>query len=152
MKNKLIFPFFILAFSLFVADSLPDLDWKTVNGKMANWSGNVQPLSSGGIQLKGKNCISYSKRKYRVGESRKARVVFSMRGYASSIGIYCYGKKGTFAGQFQERIPNAEDTRKFEAVFEIPQKMKGKEVGSFRVFFTSSENLEILNVEIYLEN
>ena len=149
MKKKLRVFATLLAFSLFAADSLPDLDWKVVNGKMANWSGNVEALSGGGIRLKG---ISYSKRKFLVGESRKAHVVFSVKGYSSSIGIYCYGKTGALLGQFQERIPNAENAKKFEAVFEIPQTMKGKDVGSFRVFFSSPTELEILNIEMYLEN
>ena len=152
MKKKLIVFATLLAFSLFAADSLPDLDWKVVNGKMANWSGNVEPLPDGGILFNGKNCISYSKRKYLVGDRRKARMRFSVQGYASSIGIYCYGKTGALLGQFQERIPNAENAKKFEAVFEIPQTMKGKDVGSFRVFFSSPTELEIHNVEMYLEN
>ena len=37
----------ILALSLSAADPLPDLDWKVLNGKLANWSGNVEPLPDG---------------------------------------------------------------------------------------------------------
>ena len=152
MKKKLMILAALLALSLSAADSLPDLDWKVLNGKMANWSGNVEPLPDGGMVLKGKNCISFSKRKYLVGDKRKARMRFSVQGYGSSIGIYCYGKDTRLLGQFQERLPNAEDKREFEAVFEIPKTMKGKEVASFRVFFSSSEGLKLFSIKMCLEN
>ena len=152
MKKKLMFFAAILALSLSAADPLPDLDWKVLNGKLANWSGNVEPLPDGGMVLKGKSCISYSKRKYLVGDRRKARMRFAVQGCGSSIGIYCYAKDNRLLGQFQERIPNAENKRDFEAVFEIPKTMKGKEVASFRVFFTSSDGLKLFSIGMNLEN
>ena len=152
MKKKLMILAALLALSLSAADPLPDLDWKVLNGKMANWSGNVEPLPDGGILFKGKHCISYSKRKYLVGDKTKARMRFAVQGYGSSIGIYCYGKDTRLLGQFQERLPNAEDKREFEAVFEIPKTMKGKEVASFRVFFTSSDGLKLFSIGMNLEN
>ena len=152
MKKKLMIFAASLAVTLSAADTRPDLDWKVLNGKMANWSGKVEPLPDGGMVLKGKNCISFSKRKYLVGDQRKARVRFSVQGFGSSIGIYCYDQDSRLSGQFQERIPNAENPRDFEAVFEIPKTMKGKEVKSFRVFFSSPVSLKIMNVEMNLEN
>ena len=51
MKKELMFFAAILALSLSAADPLPDLDWKVLNGKLANWSGNVEPLPDGGMVL-----------------------------------------------------------------------------------------------------
>ena len=51
-----------------------------------------------------------------------------------------------------ERIPNADDRKNFEAVFAIPQQLKGKPVDSFRIVFASSSGLKIYQMEMFLEN
>ena len=151
MKKILILFAFVSALFLSAAESLPTLDWKIRDGKLENWSGKVEPLESGGMVLKGKNCISYTKAKFQVLDQRNARIGFTVQGYGSWIGIYCYSGD-RIAGTFMERIPNAADRKKFEAVFAIPQKIKGKPVDSIRVMFSSSSGLKIYQVEISWEN
>ena len=148
MKKSLILFASVLALSLAAAESL---DWKTRDGKLTNWSGKVEPLENGGIQLKGQNCISYSQAKFPVRDRRNVRISFAAQGYASRIGIYCYSNN-RFIGSFLERIPNAENRKNFEAVFAIPQQIKGKNIDSFRIVFTSSSGLKIYQVEMFLEN
>ena len=151
MKMILILFASMLAFSLSAAETLPTLDWKIRNGKLENWSGKVEPLEGGGMELKGKNCISYTKAKFPVLDQRNARIRFTVQGYGSWIGIYCYSGN-RIAGTFMERIPNAGDRKKFEVVFAIPQQIKGKPVDSIRVMFSSSSGLKIYQVEISWEN
>ena len=151
MKMILILFASMLAFSLSAAESMPALDWKIRDGKMENWSGKVEPLEGGGMELKGKNCISYSKAKLPVRDRRNVRIGFTAQGCASWIGIYCYSSN-LIAGNFMERIPNAADRKKFEAVFPIPQQIKGKPIDSIRVMFSSSSSLKIYQVEISREN
>ena len=151
MKKILILFAFVSALFLSAAESLPTLDWKIRDGKLENWSGKVEPLESGGMVLKGKNCISYTKAKFQVLDQRNARIGFTVQGYGSWIGIYCYSGD-RIAGTFMERIPNAADRKKFEAVFAIPQKIKGKPVDSIRIMFSSSSGLKIYQVEMFLEN
>ena len=148
MKKYLILFASVLALSLSAAESL---DWKTRDGKLTNWSGKVEPLESGGMQLKGQNCISYSQAKFPVRDQRNVRISFAVQGCASRIGIYCYSNN-RFIGSFLERIPNAENRKNFEAVFAIPQQIKGKNIDSFRIVFTSSSGLKIYQVEMFLEN
>jgi len=147
MKKILILFASVLALSLAAAETL---DWKTRDGKLTNWSGKVEPLEGGGMELKGQNCTSYSKAKFPVRDQRNVRIGFTAQGYASRIGIYCYSNN-RIAGTFMERIPNAADRKKFEAVFAIPQQLKGKPVDSIRVMFSSSSGLEIYQVEMCLE-
>ena len=151
MKMILIFLASVLAFSLSAAESLPALDWKIRDGQLENWSGKVEPLEGGGMALKGKNCISFSKAKLPVRDRRNVRIGFTAQGCASWIGIYCYSGNH-IVGSFMERIPNAADRKKFEAVFAIPQKIKGKPVDSIRVMFSSSSGLKIYQVDISWEN
>jgi hypothetical protein len=148
MKKNLILLASLLALSLSAAESL---DWNTRDGKLANWSGSVEPLEGGGMVLKGQNCFSYSKAKFPVRDQRNVRISFAVQGYASRIGIYCYSNN-RLAGTFMERIPNADNRKKFEAVFAIPQQIKGKNIDSFRIVFTSSSGLKIYQVEMFLEN
>ena len=151
MKKILILIAFLPALFLSAAETLPTLDWKIRNGKLENWSGKVEPLEGGGMELKGKNCISYSKTKLPVRDQRNVRICFAAQGCASWIGIYCYSNN-RFIGSFMERIPNAGDRKKFEAVFPIPQQIKGKTIDSIRVMFSSSSGLKIYQVEISWEN
>lgn len=151
MKKILILIAFVSAFFLTAAETLPTLDWKIRDGKLENWSGKVEPLEGGGMVLKGKNCISYTKAKFQVRDQRNARIRFAVQGYASRIGIYCYSGN-RLVGSFMELIPNAADRKKFEAVFAIPQKIKGKPVDSIRVMFSSSSGLKIYQVDISWEN
>ena len=148
MKKNLILLASLLALSLSAAESL---DWKTRDGKLTNWSGKVEPLESGGMQLKGQNCISYSQAKFPVRDRRNVRISFTAQGCASRIGIYCYSNN-RFIGSFLERIPNADDRKNFEAVFAVPQQIKGKNIDSFRIVFASSSGLKIYQVEMFLEN
>ncbi|MBQ6598646.1 MAG: hypothetical protein IJH79_13930, partial [Lentisphaeria bacterium] len=127
MKKYLIFFASVLALSLAASEPLPALDWNTRDGKLADWSGKVEPLENGGMQLKGKNCFSYSQAKFPVRDQRNVRISFAVQGYASRIGIYCYSSN-RLIGNFMERIPNADDRKNFEAVFAIPQQIKGKPV------------------------
>ena len=150
MKKILILFATVLTFSLSAAETLPTLDWKIRDGKLENWSGKVEPLESGGMELKGKNCISYTKAKFPVRDQRNVRIGFTAQGYASRIGIYCYSNN-RITGSFMERIPNAGDPKKFEAVFAVPQQIKGKTVDSFRIVFASSSGLKIYQVEMCLE-
>ena len=147
MKKSLILFASVLALSLAAAESL---DWKTRDGKLTNWSGKVEPLENGGMQLKGKNCFSYSQAKFPVRDQRNVRISFAAQGCASRIGIYCYSNN-RFIGSFLERIPNAENRKNFEAVFAIPQQIKGKNIDSFRIVFTSSSGLKIYQVKMCLE-
>ena len=148
MKINLILFASVLALSLSAAESL---DWKTRDGKLTNWSGKVEPLEGGGMVLKGKNCISYSQAKFPVRDQRNVRISFTVQGYASRIGIYCYSGN-RIVGSFMERIPNAADRKKFEAVFPVPKQIKGKTVDFIRVMFASSSGLKIYQVEISWEN
>ena len=95
--------------------------------------------------------MSYSKAKFPVRDQRNVRISFTVQGCASRIGIYCYSNN-RFIGSFLERIPNAEDWKNFEAVFAIPQQIKGKNIDSFRIVFVSSSGLKIYQVEMFLEN
>ena len=151
MKIILILFASVLAFSLSAAELQSVLDWKIRDGKLENWSGKVEPLQGGGMELKGKNCISYTKAKFQVRDQRNARIRFAVQGYGSWIGIYCYSGN-RIAGSFMERIPNAGDRKKFEAVFAIPKQKKGKPVDSIRIMFSSSSGLKIYQVEISWEN
>ena len=151
MKKILILLACLPALFLSAAELHPALDWKIRNGKLENWSGSVEPLEGGGMELKGKNCTSYTKAKFPVRDQRNVRIGFTAQGYASWIGIYCYSDN-RLAGTFMERIPNAGDRKKFEAVFVVPQQIKGKTVDSIRVMFSSSSGLEIYQVEMFLEN
>lgn len=151
MKKSLILLVSVLALSLAAAGAPSALDWKIRNGKLENWSGSVEPLEGGGMELKGKNCTSYSKAKFPVRDQRNVRIGFTAQGYASWIGIYCYSDN-RLAGTFMERIPNAGDRKKFEAVFAVPQQIKGKTVDSIRVMFSSSSGLKIYQVDISREN
>ena len=139
------------AIFLSAAELQPALDWKIRNGKLENWSGSVEPLEGGGMVLKGQNCTSYTKAKFPVRDQRNVRIGFTAQGYASWIGIYCYSDN-RLAGTFMERIPNAGDRKKFEAVFAVPQRIKGKTVDSIRVMFSSSSGLKIYQVDISREN
>ena len=150
MKIILILFACVLAFSLSAAELQSVLDWKIRDGKLENWSGSVEPLEGGGMVLKGKNCISYTKAKFQVRDQRNARIRFAVQGYGSWIGIYCYSGN-RIAGSFMELIPNAGDRKKFEAVFAIPQQIKGKPVDSIRIMFSSSSGLKIYQVEISWE-
>ena len=152
MKKTMLFLASILTISLFAENTLPDLDWKIQNGEMANWSGRVEALQDGGMLLKGKNMISYCKRKYPVGDKRNVRIVYSIQGISPRIGIYCYAANGQLLGQFQERVPNAETVQTFEAVFKLPEKIQDIEVKSFRVFFQAPFETKIFKVEMFLEN
>ena len=60
MKKTFVILSTVLTFSLFGAGEMPNLDWKLVNGKMANWSGTLVPAKDGVVLKKG---ISYSKQK-----------------------------------------------------------------------------------------
>ena len=151
MKKILILFATVLTFSLSAAETLPTLDWKIRDGKLENWSGKVEPLDGGGMVLKGKNCISYTKAKFQVLDQRNARIGFTVQGYGSRIGIYCYSGN-RIVGSFMELIPNAVERKKFEAVFAIPQQMRGKPVDSIRIMFSSSSSLKIYQVEMFLEN
>ena len=151
MKKYLIFFAFVLVLSLSAAGSPSALDWNTRDGKLANWSGKVEPLEGGGMVLKGQNCFSYSQAKFPVRDQRNVRISFAVQGYASRIGIYCYSSN-RLIGNFMERIPNADDRKNFEAVFAIPQQIKGKPVDSFRIVFASSSGLKIYQVKMCLEN
>ena len=151
MKKILILFAFLSALFLSAAELQSVLDWKIRDGKLENWSGKVEPLEGGGMVLKGKNCISYTKAKFPVQDQRNARICFTVQGYGSWIGIYCYSGN-RIAGTFMERIPNTADRKKFEAVFSIPQQIKGKPVDSIRVMFSSSSGLKIYQVEISWEN
>lgn len=151
MKKILILFAFLPALFLSAAETLPTLDWKIRDGKLENWSGKVELLEGGGMLLKGKNCISYTKAKFPVRDQRNARICFTVQGYGSWIGIYCYSGN-RIAGTFMERIPNAADRKKFEAVFAVPQQIKGKTVDSIRVMFSSSSGLKIYQVDISWEN
>ena len=148
MKKSLILFASVLALSLAAAESL---DWKTRDGNLTNWSGKVEPLEGGGMQLKGQNCISYSQAKFPVRDQRNVRISFTVHGCASRIGIYCYSNN-RFIGSFMERIPNAGGPKKFEAGFAIPQQIKGKTIDSVRIVFASSSGLKIYQVEMFLEN
>ena len=106
MKKYLIFLASVLALSLAAAGAPSALDWNTRDGKLADWSGKVEPLEGGGMVLKGKNCISYTKAKFPVRDQRNVRIGFAVQGYASRIGIYCYSNN-RLIGNFMERIPNA---------------------------------------------
>lgn len=139
------------AIFLSAAELQPALDWKIRNGKLENWSGSVEPLEGGGMVLKGQNCTSYTKAKFPVRDQRNVRISFAVQGYASRIGIYCYSSN-RLTGTFMERIPNADDRKNFEAVFSIPQQIKGKPVDSFRIVFASSSGLKIYQVKMCLEN
>ena len=151
MKIILILFACVLAFSLSAAELLSVLDWKIRDGKLENWSGKVEPLDGGGMVLKGKNCISYTKAKFPVRDQRNARIGFTVQGYGSRIGIYCYSGN-RITGSFMEQIPNAVERKIFDAVFPIPKQMKGKPVDSIRVMFSSSSGLKIYQVEISWEN
>ena len=151
MNKYLILSASILTLSLAAAELLPALDWKIRDGKLENWSGKVEPLEGGGMVMKGQNCISYSQAKFPVRDRKNVRISFAVQGYASWIGIYCYSNN-RFIGSFLERIPNAVDRKKFEAVFTIPQQIKGKPVDSIRIMFSSSSGLKIYQVEMFLEN
>ena len=150
MKKILILFAFLSALSLSAAELQSVLDWKIRNGKLENWSGSVEPLEGGGMELKGKNCTSYTKAKFPVRDQRKVCIRFAAQGYGSRIGIYCYSGN-RIVGSFMELIPNAEDRKKFEAVFPVPQKIKGKPVDSIRIMFSSSSGLKIYQVEISWE-
>ena len=145
MKKTFMILSAVLSFSLFSAEEMPNLDWKLVNGKMANWSGTMVPAKDGVILKKG---ISYSKQKYLIGEKRKVQVTFTVQGKGSSIGIYYYTKSGALLGGTQERFPNADSFKTFEAVFELPEKAKQQQVGSFRVYFTTPGDLQIKEVKM----
>ena len=151
MKKYLILFASVLTLSLAAAELLPALDWKIRDGKLENWSGKVEPLEGGGMVLKGQNCISFSQAKFPVRDRKNVRISFAVQGYASWIGIYCYSNN-RFIGSFLERIPNAVDRKNFEAVFAIPQQIKGKPVDSIRIMFSSSSSLKIYQVEMFLEN
>ena len=151
MKKILILFASLPALFLSAAELLPTLDWKIRDGKLENWSGKVEPLEGGGMVLKGKNCISYTKAKFPVRDQRNACIRFTVQGYGSRIGIYCYSGN-RIVGSFMELIPNAGDRKKFEAVFPIPQQIKGKPVDSIRIMFSSSSGLKIYQVEISWEN
>ena len=151
MKKILILFALLSALFLSAAENLPVLDWKIRDGKLENWSGKVEPLDGGGMVLKGKNCISYTKAKFPVRDQRNAHIRFAVQGYGSWIGIYCYSGN-RLTGIFMERIPNAVDRKNFEAVFAIPQQIKGKPVESIRIMFSSSSGLKIYQVEMFLEN
>ena len=150
MKKILILIAFVSAFFLSAAETLPTLDWKIRDGKLENWSGKVEPLEGGGMGLKGKNCISYTKAKFPVRDQRNACIRFTVQGYGSRIGIYCYNGN-RLTGTFMERIPNVVGRKNFEAVFSIPQQIKGKPVDSIRIMFSSSSGLKIYQVEISWE-
>ena len=151
MKKILILFALLSALFLSAAENLPVLDWKIRDGKLENWSGKVEPLDGGGMVLKGKNCISYTKAKFPVRDQRNAHIRFAVQGYGSWIGIYCYSGN-RLTGTFMERIPNAVDRKNFEAVFAIPQQIKGKPVESIRIMFSSSSGLKIYQVDISWEN
>ena len=151
MKKYLILFASVLTLSLAAAELLPALDWKIRDGKLENWSGKVEPLEGGGMVLKGQNCISYSQAKFPVREQRNVRISFAAQGYVSWMGIYCYSNN-RFIRSFLERIPNAEGRKNFEAVFSIPQQIKGKTIDSIRIMFSSSSGLKIYQVEMVLEN
>lgn len=145
MKKAIIIFTAILGVSLFGAGELPNLDWKVVNGKMANWSGLVVPAKDGVVLKKG---ISYSRQKYLIGKKRKVQVTFTVQGKGSSIGLYYYSKQGAILGGTQERFPNADSFKKFVAEFELPEMAKKQNVGSFRVYFTTPGNLQIKEVKM----
>ena len=149
MKKVLLILSSVLTLSLFAADELPDLDWGLRNGKMKNWSGKMTPVNGGAV-LKGRYVISYCMRKYLIGEKRKAQINFTVRGYSGGIGVYYYDKNGILLGRDQERIPNAENFKEFEAVFELPETAKGKKVASFRVYFVAPDQLEFKTVKMKL--
>ena len=145
MKKALLILSAVMSFSLFAAGEMPDLDWKVVNGKIANWSGLVVPAKDGVVLKKG---ISYSKQKYLIGKKRKVQVTFTVQGKGSSIGLYYYSKRGMILGGTQERFPNADSFKKFVAEFELPEMAKKQNVGAFRVYFTTPENLQIKEVKM----
>ena len=145
MKKSLILLTAILGFSLCSAGEMQNLDWKLINGKMANWSGAMVPAKDGVVLKKG---ISYSKQKYLIGAKRKVQITFTVQGRGSSIGIYYYTKSGAHLGGTQERFPNADSFKTFEAVFELPEKAKQQQVGSFRVYFTTPGDLQIKEVKM----
>ena len=145
MKKTFVILSTVLTFPLFGAGEMPNLDWKLVNGKMANWSGTLVPAKDGVVLKKG---ISYSKQKYLIGEKRKVQVNFTVQGKGSSIGLYYYSKPGVILGGTQERIPNADSLKSFEAVFELPEMAKKQKVGSFRVYFTTPGNFQIKEVKM----
>ena len=149
--KKILILFVSVAVSLSAAELQSVLDWQIRNGKLENWSGSVEPLEGGGMVLKRQNCISYSQAKFPVRDRRNVRISFAAQGYASWIGIYCYSGN-RIVGSFMELIPNAADRKKFEAVFAIPQQIKGKPVDSIRIMFSSSSGLKIYQVEMFLEN
>jgi hypothetical protein len=145
MKKAFVLFTAVIGFSLFGAGEMSNLDWKVVNGKMANWSGNMVPSKEGVILKKG---ISYSRTKYLIGDKRKVQVTFTVKGIGSSIGLYYYTKPGLILGGTQERFPNADSFKTFEAVFELPETAKSKKIGSFRVYFTTPENLQIKEIKM----
>ena len=145
MKKALLILSAVMSFSLFAAGEMPDLDWKVVNGKMANWSGEVVPAKDGVLLKKG---ITYSKRKYLIGDKRKVQIKFTVQGKGSSIGIYYYTKGGVILGGDSERIPNSESMKSFEAVFELPETAKNKQIGAFRVYFNCYNGLQIKEVSM----
>ena len=145
MKKALLILSAVLGFSLFAAGEMPNLDWKVVNGKMANWSGEVVPAKDGVLLKKG---ISYSKQKYLIGDKRKVQINFTVQGKGSSIGIYYYTKGGVILGGDSERIPTSESMKSFEAVFELPETAKNKQIGAFRVYFNCYKGLQIKEVSM----
>ena len=146
MKKALLILSAVMSFSLFAAGEMPDLDWKVVNGKMANWSGEIVPANGGVLLKKG---ITYSKRKYLIGDKRKVQIKFTVQGKGSSVGVYYYTKDSVHhLGGDSERIPNSESMKSFEAVFELPEIARKKQVGFFRVYFSCYKDLQIKEVSM----
>ena len=152
---KKLFVLFLTAACLTAAaESLPDLDWKVEDGKLVNWKGPAEPAPEGtGAVLKAGNATVFNQRKFLLdGKAKKVRLKFSAQGCMGFVGLLFYEKGGgTHLGSLSERIPNSDEMREYEAEFEVPEQMKNKPVGFFRVFFQNRNSLRLGGISASLE-
>ena len=132
---------FLFLSAFLTADELSEVQWPPVNGGIPGWTGTFSAGKGGEMVVK--KGVVHTGSKYPAGGRRSLNVRFALKGTGAGIGLYYYDRAGRLLGRDPERIPNAEETRFFQAVFRIPDKWEGKEIFSFRIYFSSGSGMTL---------
>jgi glucan biosynthesis protein len=88
-----------------------------------------------------------------MGENKKLNIKLAFQGKGATIAMYIYDKGGTWLGTINTtRIPNAEQTKDFVIVFNLPEKkMKNKAPFSFRIVLEAPKACKVSKFSMTLD-
>ena len=151
MKSILALAFLTtLSTAAICADPLPETGWEVKDGKIMYWHGKVTRTADNAMEFTGR---TYTKRKYIMGENKKLNIKLTLQGKGATIAMYIYDKGGTWLGTINTtRIPNAEQTKDFDILFNLPEKkMKNKAPFSFRIVLEAPKACKVSKFSMTLD-